>query len=219
MTRPECTEAREVGPDLALGLLDGEARAEALDHVHRCPSCQAVVAEFAGVGDLLVQLAPEADPPAGFERRVLDAMRRDRRSRRRWVTAVAAVAAAAAIGAIAVVRIVDADRPAEQAAAPELRSAPMKDANGLRVGRVVATTGRPTGAAVTVDYAVPDGDYGLVVQSTAHSGDAVGTMSVRDGHGTWTGPVEVGVGDAAGEARIEMIDQQGNVVCSATFPT
>jgi hypothetical protein len=209
----ECASVREVAPDLALGLLDGEARANALEHVHRCPSCQAVVAELSGVADLLVQLAPEAEPPPGFERRVLDATRRDRRARRRWVTAIAAVAAAAAIGAIALVRIVDAGRSSERAAAGALHTTPMRGANGLSVGRVVTTEGSPATAIITVDYAVADGDYDLVLRSARGTSQTIGTMKVHDGHGAWRGSIDT---KGAG-ASLAMVDGQGTDVCHATL--
>jgi anti-sigma factor RsiW len=208
----ECASVREVSPDLALGLLDGEARAEALEHVHRCPSCQAMVGELSEIADLLLELAPEADPPAGFERRVLGGTRRDRRARRRWIATVAAVAAAAVIGAIAVVRIVDAGRTPGEAATAALQTAPMRDANGLRVGRVVTTPDTPARAVVTVDYAIPDGDYELVVRTGSGSSDTVGAMTVRDGHGAWRGAIE-----SADRATLAMVDGQGTVVCHAAF--
>jgi hypothetical protein len=211
MSRPECAVAREVAPDLALGLLDGAERADALEHVHRCPSCQAVVAELSGVADLLAQLAPEAEPPPEFGHRVVAAMRHDRRVRRRWITAIAAVAAAAAMGAVGIVRIVDANRPAPEAAAPQLRSTPMRGADGLRVGRVVTTAGSPASAAVTVDYAVPDGDYRLVVRWGNNITTDVGSMLVHDGRGSWTGPVAT----TDGAATLQMLDTRGNVVCQA----
>jgi hypothetical protein len=209
----ECAGVREVAPDLALGLLDGEARANALDHVHRCPSCQAVVAELSGVADLLVQLAPEAEPPPGFERRVLDATRRDRRARRRWFTAIAAVAAAAAIGAIAVVRIVDAGRSPERATASALHTTPMRATGGTNVGRVVTTEGSPATAIITVDYAVADGEYDLVLRSASGTSQTLGTMTVHEGHGAWRGTIDrPGAG-----ASVAMVDGHGTVVCHAAL--
>jgi anti-sigma factor RsiW len=213
MIRPECTATRETAPDLALGLLDGEERAAALEHVHRCPSCQAVVAELAGVADVLAQLAPEAEPPPGFGDRVVAVMRHDRRVRRRWFATIAAVAAAAVIGAVAVVRIVDAGRPAQQAAAPVLHSTSMRGADGLRVGRVVTTAGSPASAAVTVDYAIADGEYRLVVRWGNNITTPIGNMIVHDGRGSWTGPVA----NNEGTATLQMVDARGVVVCHAVL--
>jgi anti-sigma factor RsiW len=201
MTAPDCSATREVAAELALGLLDGDDRAAALEHVHRCPSCQAVVSELAGIADLLAQLAPEADPPPGFDARVVAATRRSRRIRRRWVAGIAVVAAAAAIGAVAIVRIVDASRSETAIAAP-------------RVGRVVATTGAPAAAAVMVDYAVPDGDYEIMLRRTGGASTRLGRMTIRDGRGEWSGRV-ARPGDAG---RLELVDAAGAVVCGARFP-
>jgi predicted anti-sigma-YlaC factor YlaD len=214
MTAPDCSATREVAAELALGLLDGDDRAAALEHVHRCPSCQAVVSELAGIADLLAQLAPEADPPPGFDARVVAATRRSRRIRRRWVAGIAVVAAAAAIGAVAIVRIVDASRSETAIAAPRLRSAPMQGASGQHVGRVVATTGAPAAAAVMVDYAVPDGDYEIMLRRTGGASTRLGRMTIRDGRGEWSGRV-ARPGDAG---RLELVDAAGAVVCGARFP-
>jgi Putative zinc-finger len=213
MSRPECARARELAPDLALGALDGEERADALEHVHRCPSCQAVVAELAGIADLLVQLVPEVEPPFGFDRRVLEVTRRDRRGRRRWIAAIAAVAAAAAIGAVALVRIVDAGRSTPSASAPQLHSTAMRGAGGQWVGRVVTTAATPASAAVNIDYAVPDGTYQLVVRSPVSGADVIGAMTVREGRGAWRGSLR----GAHRPATLEMVDAAGTVVCHAAL--
>ena len=106
---------------------------------------------------MLPHLAPEVEPPAGFERRVLAVMRGDRRRTvRRWVSALAATAAAATIVSVALVRIVDAGRDTGQvAAAPALRTVRMIGGGGLSVGRVTLSSGDPAGIVVSVDYAVP----------------------------------------------------------------
>jgi anti-sigma factor RsiW len=66
-----CAAARELAPDLALGLLPGAERARLLAHLAGCASCDALVAELADVADSLLLLAPGADPPPGFESAVL----------------------------------------------------------------------------------------------------------------------------------------------------
>jgi hypothetical protein len=170
-----------------------------------------MVADLSGVADLLVQLAPEAEPPPAFGARVLGAMGHDRRIRRRWIAGVAAVAAAAAITAVVVVRVVDAGNPPRPTAAPLLRSVAMRGADGLRVGRVVTSAGSPASASVTVDYAVPDGDYRLRVRWRDNVTSDIGTILVHQGEGTWTGPVAT----TEGTATLQMVDRHGQVVCQA----
>jgi len=61
-----CAASREAAPELALGILDGDERAEVLLHLATCPRCQRYVSELAGLADGLSRLAPELEPPAGF---------------------------------------------------------------------------------------------------------------------------------------------------------
>src|SRR3979409_924435 len=90
-----CGEVREFAPELALGILGGAERAEGVLHAHGCASGQACVPEPT---DAIPRLVREAEPPPGFEARVLQRLGADRRrSRRRWAASIAAVAAAAAI--------------------------------------------------------------------------------------------------------------------------
>ena len=212
-----CEIARERIPELALGLLDGAERAEVLLHVHGCARCQTVLDDFNGVADLLALSAPEAEPPPGFDRRVLAAMRSarrvDRQRFRRRALAIGAVAAAAAILSVAVVRIVDAGRAGDEASSPMLRTAPMIGGGGLTVGRVVASSSTPASVVVTVDYALPDGEYGLRVQTATGSvARGVGTITVSGGGGTWKGAVAI---PSTVPTVLMMVDASGNPVCEA----
>jgi hypothetical protein len=213
-----CETARECIPELALGRVDGAERAEVLLHVHGCARCQAILDEHSGVADLLAQLAPEVEPPAGFDRRVLRAMRpstgREWRSIRRRALVVGGAAAAAAILSLTIVRVVDANRVSEQASAPAsaLRTAPMVGNGGLPVGRVVVSAGNPASAVVTINYALPDGAYEL--QLTADDGTVtrgVGTVEVTAGRGAWKGSLAI----PAKGGVLAMVDAAGAPVCHA----
>jgi hypothetical protein len=97
-----CDETREIAAELALGIADGEERAQALRHLAECAECRRAVEELSAVTDELLTLAPAHQPPAGFESRVLErfAPARPRRRRlRRVLVPVAAAAAAAAVAA------------------------------------------------------------------------------------------------------------------------
>ncbi len=101
-----CEQTRELAAELALGIADGEQRARALRHLAECPDCRRAVEELTGVTDELLLLAPEREPSAGFESRVLARMApaRPRRSRRHLrVLAPIAAATAAALAAVAIV--------------------------------------------------------------------------------------------------------------------
>lgn len=58
--------------ELALGLLGEPQRTALLTHATRCPACRSLLDNLAAVGDRLLLAAPELEPPAGFEGRVLD---------------------------------------------------------------------------------------------------------------------------------------------------
>ena len=67
-----CDEFAEVAAELALGVLTGRERARALAHLDGCESCREQVRELSMAGDELLALLPPAEPPAGFESRVLE---------------------------------------------------------------------------------------------------------------------------------------------------
>jgi hypothetical protein len=67
----DCTELRELAPEVALGLLTGEARAAALAHLQGCEACRAEVAALAGTADEVLLAAPRVEPPPGFREAVL----------------------------------------------------------------------------------------------------------------------------------------------------
>jgi len=132
-----CEQVRELAPELALGIAAGEDRDAALRHLSGCPACRQLVSELSSVGDELLLLAPEREPPAGFESRVLTTIAappRQRRVRavphgvragprrvravprawlprgRRWVAVAATAVLAAAIGAGSVFVATSGDR-------------------------------------------------------------------------------------------------------------
>ncbi|WP_369149187.1 anti-sigma factor [Streptomyces sp. R44] len=70
----DCERLREEGAELALGILPARERAEAVAHLDRCPDCRAYVERLTVVGDGLLGLLPGAEPPVGFESRVVRTM-------------------------------------------------------------------------------------------------------------------------------------------------
>src|SRR5262245_59568628 len=68
----DCQFVHAVAEDLALGVLTGEERASALDHLEECHACRAEIATLTEVADAVLLLAPATAPDVAFERRVLD---------------------------------------------------------------------------------------------------------------------------------------------------
>ncbi len=68
----ECAGFAEVTAELALGILTGRERAEALAHLDRCVACREDVRRLMVTGEELLWLLPAGEPPSGFETRVLE---------------------------------------------------------------------------------------------------------------------------------------------------
>jgi hypothetical protein len=217
MSRSMCAEVRELAPELALGIVGGPERAEALQHASECGPCRALVGELSEAADALPLLAAEAEPPPGFEERVLAAMKAPRRRNRRRIAALVAVAAAAAtIVSIVGVRVVESVQDTDRivTAASDLRSAQMNGANGVDVGNVFVSNGTPSSVVVNVNYWVPSGNYGIEFR-TGSTGKHLGDVSIHDGRGSWGGVAALPRG-AAGS--IVLVGGDGGVVCEARLP-
>ncbi len=66
-----CAELADVAAELALGVLTGRERAVAIAHLDTCDPCREDVRQMMGTAERLRALLPQAEPPAGFETRVL----------------------------------------------------------------------------------------------------------------------------------------------------
>lgn len=218
MSAVTCSEVRELAPELALGIVSGPERAEALLHASECGPCRALVGELAEAADALTLLAAEAEPPPGFEDRVLAALRAGRRrSRRRLVAAGAAVAAAAAIVSIVGVRVVESTQESTRSAVAvsDMRKARMVGANGVEVGNVFVSDGRPAAVVVNVNYGVPSGTYDIQFRSGSAT-KRLGTMSIAEEHGSWASVRTLPNG---ANGSVTLVDGNGNAVCEARLPS
>jgi hypothetical protein len=143
-----CEDTRELLAELALGIADGDDRARALAHVASCADCRRELESLANVADELLLLAPEREPPPGFESRVLaelelhGALRRRRPRWRRALAPIGAAAAAAAVTAAILLNAFDDDRTVAsryratlaQANGRYFTAAPLLDPSGARAG-------------------------------------------------------------------------------------
>jgi hypothetical protein len=222
MSAYSCAQLRDVAPELALGVLGGAERAEAIMHVNGCARCQALVNELSEAADALPLLAPEIEPPFGFEQRVLSSGRaRRRRSVRRFVTAVAVAAAAAAILSVTIVRVVESGSDATSAASG---GASVKTAEATPIAvKMVSASDLPAGwayitnkhsVAIALNYGLESGRYHIAVQSRVGSARTIGTMAIENNHGSWTGtsPVALRAG-----STIMLVDADGAPTCHGTI--
>lgn len=197
-----CEQVRELIPEVALGLAPGDERALVLAHVEECSDCRAALARAAGTVDGLLLLAPEHEPPPGFDSAVLDAMA-PAREPRRWTTFALAAAAAVlvALAAAGVTHWVGSEdrqladqyrRTLEVADGRYLRAADLTTSTGAEAGHVFAYEGTPSWVFMTVEGA-PSGDYAVTLVTKDGTVHDLGWCEVRDGTGSWGTTVAVPV--------------------------
>jgi hypothetical protein len=87
----------------------------------------------------------------------------------------------------------------------------MMGANGLDVGDVFVSNGRPSTVVVNVDYWVPAGDYGIEFR-TGSSEKHLGDVNITDGRGSWAGVAKL---PDATSGSIVLVAADGAVVCEA----
>jgi hypothetical protein len=157
-----CEELNDLAPEIALGTIDGEERAEALRHLATCGECRRLVDQLTTVADELLMIAPVQEPPVGFESRVIGALGLQppgRRLGRRLVAWLGPPVAAAAVTAAALVGLyhddhVTAERyrtALEQANGRYFDAKPLRDGTGAEAGVAFAYQGEPSWMLVTVD--------------------------------------------------------------------
>jgi len=183
--------------EAALGLLGGAERARLLAHIESCDSCRAMVDELSGVADSLVLIAPSAEPPAGFERRVAQRLG-TRRPRRVAVVGAAAAALVLVLGGFVVGRLV-------ASGGADVRTVAMHTPSGRDVGEAYLYGGQPSWIVVTVADWRGERDYRLRLDY------ADGRSAEVAGDGAWSTTVD----DRNSVTRIALVDDTGKAWCSA----
>lgn len=190
-------QIRALLPEVALGVASGDERATALEHVAECADCRRDLERLSETADALLLLAPERQPAAGFESRVLerlDVPPRRRQTRSTWRRALQ-LAAAAVIGAIAVLAPYTAATRDENQLG-ELYSfvldqgdgvafvvMPLVDPAGRPAGRVYGYEGDPSWVLVAVTSSEP-GRYVVEIETHAGRRLRLGSLDVVDGRGS-----------------------------------
>lgn len=204
-----CESFDSIASELALGSLTGSERSAALAHLESCEACQASLKELSVAADALLLLAPEADPPAGFEVRLLARLGRDvapstvrsmpapapssgrgsivplRLRARAALAAAAVIIAGAGIG----LGVAVAPQRVQPTAAGQIRLATLRSGSayattGSNVGEVAITGGTPSWVVMTVQRPGWSGRVYCVVNEGGHS-KQVGSFWLHDGTGSW----------------------------------
>ena len=217
-----CAEVETLAPELALGTIDGAERAAVLSHLAGCAKCRERTDQLARVADRLLLLAPPAEPPPGFETRVLNGMassgvresigvaaavrtRRPARRPRRALVGIAAVVLAAALagGGLALLGNPDQGRA-------DVHSAVAKDDEGRWTCRAVAYGTDPGWLFIALDRT--DGmnrTFTVEARRVGHAAPiSLGKLTLHEGHGSLATQLDV---PAAQLHSIWMLDDKGQM--------
>ena len=197
----DCERVTERAEELALGLVDEPDRGDLLAHVDACPRCRAVLDELAAVADRLALTASEAEPPPGFEARAVAAMGGtdaratavgSKRPGRRptLLVATAVLVVLAAIGGVLIGRGTATSDQRGSAldgiGVDQLAAAPLRSANGERVGDAMILGGSPPSLWMSLPDATPGEHYRCEVVLADGSRHVVGEWSPRGRSRTWS---------------------------------
>jgi anti-sigma factor RsiW len=222
MKAMNCEQVAAAAPELALGILPGDERAAALAHLDDCPSCQQEVGSMVGLTDTLLLLTPTAQPPAGFEQRVLETLTeahtvsqpaRARRWRSRVTVAALAVAACVVLALAVAVGLSGRGTPA-------LAAEEMRTGTGTVVGEVfvhreepaVLFMSLPGWSAQIASYGEPSKSYTLHIERRDAPPRVLPVSLTSDA--TWATTLDF---DPATITNVAMIDSNGQVWCHADF--
>lgn len=190
----DCRSVRALAPELALGIASGEDRASALRHLAGCAECRRDVESLALVADELLLLAPEVDPPVGFESRMAERLSGAATPARgrRWAVLAGAAALIAVIAGAGVYLVTAPDRHLADYYRRQLASAHGRYfvtsalyGPGARVqGEAFGYEGDPSWLLLTADRGLARGTYRVHLVTVTGGKVAVGRMRVDSG-GSW----------------------------------
>ena len=218
-----CEHVRASAPEIALGTIECEERAEALRHLATCAECRRVVDRFSAVADELLTLAPVQEPPAGFESRVIAALAPPRRRPwQRLLVRLGPPLAAAAATAVALVAVFHDDRVTaeryretlSQADGRYFRAAPLRDESGAEAGVAFGYQGTPSWVFVTVDDRHRDRTSTAVLVTRDRRTVALPSFALGPG-GSWGGAVP---GNLYDYAAIRLLGERPGEVLDARIP-
>ena len=203
LTKTDCDDLAEMTAELALGVLTGRARAQAIMHLDRCGTCRERIRDLALTGEELLGLLPGREPPAGFETRVMGRLgftgrpgftgrhRRHPPGRPRWMLAAAAatiIAVVAGLGGWGMRGAAPASPPAVGVAQAALHTAALTTASHQTIGTIFLYNGRPGWLYMNVDTGSGNGTIICQLQGRDGSVITVGSFRLTGGYGHWGSP-------------------------------
>lgn len=215
MTNADCKELDDQLEALALGAVPEPTRSQMHAHIATCAECRGRFDEVLGLSDRLLALAPQHEPPAGFESRVLD--RLNVPDSLAWPTAAKLVGVAAALLIVlAAVGAVAIDRRVRDEGLTIARSGVIVRGDGSQVGDVQLIGGDRPFVLVALDHPNP-GPGSVSCQLELPDGRTVivGSWSYEDVRG---GVWAAGLDEASLAAvAMQIVDADGTVLASAVL--
>lgn len=220
-----CAQVEERLEELALGEVAEPERSSLLAHVARCGDCRRQLDEVLALTDSLLALAPAAEPPAGFESRVLERLgvarmpnggRGAGTGRSPWRLVAVAVAAAALVVAVALTSFAVGRRQQPTVAGAVRAQGAIVRADGSAAGSIRLVAADRPYVLVTID------------QPRAAAGSVTCRLTMADGRsvevGSWSyddvraGVWAVGIDESLLSAvGMELVDERGTVVATASL--
>ncbi|HEY1829283.1 MAG TPA: hypothetical protein VGG38_03465 [Acidimicrobiales bacterium] len=215
---PTCEAFEGDLAELALGILTGRQRAATLAHVESCPRCADELEHLSRTADAVLLVAPESEPPVGFEVRLFERMgvrdvERGRWGRRpsRLVLAVAAAVVALAIGlGVGWATGSRTHVPTQAIGNPEASAALVSD--GVKVGHVTIDGGSKPWVMMTLDDSKARGRVTCEVVMQDGSVHTVGSFVATQGYGAWGAPLHAA---ASSVKMAEVRSASGAVIATA----
>jgi hypothetical protein len=211
--------------ELALGILTGRERVAALTHVESCGHCADELEHLSRAADAVLRVAPEVEPPVGFEVRLFSGMGVDEVGARRrlrpsrWILAGVAAVVALVVG-LGIGLSIGSSTPRagvagqlEPTTAKPMLTASLKE-NSHIVGRVSLYGGSTP--VLTMDLAESAAKGSVTCEIVTDNGvtHKIGTFRVTNGYGAWVAPLGVSPSDVK---IAQLVSPNGAVMATATL--
>jgi hypothetical protein len=231
MSELTCRQCHDFAAELALDVLPALERAATLVHLDRCTTCRDAVSSLALTADRLIELLPQAQPPAGFEHKVLASLTPPSpHTQQQWRMPVAIVIVTALIATGWIL-----DRVHRDLTSAQVKGSTGNDTNAderIVLYAPLTTVEQPTGEhQIGHAYAYPGSPSWIYLSLDANTSPVsetihcevvrrdgstvpVGTFPLNHGHGTWGGPAPV---DRDTPTTAKLIKENGHTLATARF--
>jgi Putative zinc-finger len=204
--------------EFALGTLSGRPRSRVIDHLTSCAQCRTELQALTSVADALLTLAPQSEPPWGFEQRLIDRYRNEvapARRHPRWRPLMLSAAAALLVAlGFSIGALVQSPHSTPAASGPPSAVNGELTSQGHSLGHVFIVASNPSWIYMTFDD--PQWSGTAWCRVTLRSGRVrdLGSFTMTDGYGVWSAATNVPVAQIK---SAQVVNAHGVVLASATL--